>query len=115
MVHVLRAARPRSAGRLGGTHARERRILAEGETLSQHAVISAQRAMDMAGLDASSLDLILLATSSPDDLFGSACEVPQRCRLPPQPAAHTRAEQAIPALQLGARRAARLTLLASCS
>ena len=64
---------------------RERRILAEGETLSQHAVISAQRALEMAGVDATSLDLILLATSSPDDLFGSACEVRPQRRVITQP------------------------------
>ena len=49
-------------------------MLAEGETLAQHAVLSSQRALEMAEVEATDLDLILLATSSPDDIFGSACE-----------------------------------------
>lgn len=54
---------------------RERRILAEGETLAQLAVDSSRRALEMAGIQPQELDLVLLATSSPDDAFGSACQV----------------------------------------
>jgi len=54
--------------------------MAEGENLSKHAAIASQRALEMAGIDAADIDLILLATSSPDDLFGSAGQVP-----PPPP------------------------------
>lgn len=54
---------------------RERRILAEGETLSHLAVTSSLRALEMAGIEAQDLDLVLLATSSADDAFGSACQV----------------------------------------
>ena len=54
---------------------RERRILAEGETLAQLAVSSSRRALEMAGIQPHELDLVLLATSSPDDAFGSACQV----------------------------------------
>ena len=48
--------------------------MAEGESLSQHAAAASQRALDMAGVAAKDVDLIILATSSPDDLFGSACQ-----------------------------------------
>ena len=58
-------------------------MLAEGETLAQHAVISSQRALEMAGVEAGDVDLILLATSSPDDIFGSACEVSSPCHARP--------------------------------
>ena len=49
--------------------------MAEGESLSQHAATASQRALEMAGVAAEEVDLIILATSSPDDLFGSACQV----------------------------------------
>lgn len=52
-----------------------RRVLAEDEVLSGHASIAAEKAMEAAGIVAEDLDLILLATSTPDDLFGSACQV----------------------------------------
>ncbi len=54
---------------------RRRHVLAQGESLSQHAATAAQRALEMAGIAAGDVDLIILATSSPDDLFGSACQV----------------------------------------
>ena len=57
------------------TGIRKRHILGENETLSDHAARSAQQALDMAGISAIDVDLIILATSSPDDLFGSACRV----------------------------------------
>lgn len=50
-------------------------MLAEGESLSQHAATASQRALEMAGVAAEDVDLVILATSSPDDLFGSACQV----------------------------------------
>ena len=49
--------------------------MAEGESLSQHAAAASQQALEMAGIAAEEVDLIILATSSPDDLFGSACQV----------------------------------------
>ena len=49
--------------------------MVEGENLSKHAARASQRALEMAGIDAADIDLILLATSSPDDLFGSAGQV----------------------------------------
>ncbi|BDA51447.1 3-oxoacyl-[acyl-carrier-protein] synthase 3 [Coccomyxa sp. Obi] len=57
------------------TGIRRRHVLAQGESLSQHAATAAQRALDMAGIAAADVDLIVLSTSSPDDLFGSACQV----------------------------------------
>ncbi len=49
-----------------------RRVIASDESLSDLSAHAAQQALDMAGWSADSLDLILLATSTPDDLFGSA-------------------------------------------
>jgi 3-oxoacyl-[acyl-carrier-protein] synthase-3 len=43
--------------------------------LSQLAAAAALEALTMAGLTPESVDLIILATSTPDDLFGSACQV----------------------------------------
>lgn len=51
---------------------------AEGESLSECATQAAEKALDMAGITAKELDLIILATSTPDDLFGSACQVQAR-------------------------------------
>lgn len=45
------------------------------ESLSSLAAAAGQSALEAAGLEATSVDLILLATSTPDDLFGSACQV----------------------------------------
>lgn len=45
------------------------------ESLSSTAANAAAQALQMAGMAAADVDLIILATSSPDDLFGSACEV----------------------------------------
>ena len=76
------------------TGIKKRHILGEGEKLSTHAAAAAQRALDMANIAASDVDLIILSTSSPDDLFGSACAV-----------------QAL----LGATNAAAFDLTAACS
>ena len=57
------------------TGIRKRHVLGTDESLSDHAARSAQKALDMAGIKAEDVDLIILATSSPDDLFGSACRV----------------------------------------
>ena len=52
-----------------------RRVADETESLTSLAAGAGQQALQNAGWDASSVDLILLATSSPDDLFGSAPKV----------------------------------------
>jgi 3-oxoacyl-[acyl-carrier-protein] synthase-3 len=51
------------------TGIRERHIAAEGEFTSHLAVKAAQAALSDAGLDAQSIDLIVLATSTPDNTF----------------------------------------------
>ena len=57
------------------TGIRERRLVDVQGSLSAIAATAAQEALDMAGIAATDLDLILLATSTPDDLFGTACKV----------------------------------------
>lgn len=52
-----------------------RHVLSPGETLSSLAVKASQAALEMAGLSADQIDLVLFCTSSPDDLFGAACQV----------------------------------------
>ena len=49
----------------------ERRIAAEGELTSDLAVCAARRALQRAGLDGSELDLLVLATATPDHTFPS--------------------------------------------
>ncbi len=58
------------------TGIRERRIAAEGEFTSHMAAKAAQRAMDQAGVKVTEIDLIILATVTPDTFFPStACHV----------------------------------------
>ena len=77
------------------TGIKERRIAAAGEFTSHMAAKAAQRAMEQAGVTAEDIDLILLATVTPDTFFPStACHV-QR--------------------QLGAKNAACFDLSAACS
>ena len=56
-----------------GIHAR--RVSGPNEALSDLAALSAKEALEMAGWEPDSIGLILLATSTPDDLFGSAPKV----------------------------------------
>jgi 3-oxoacyl-[acyl-carrier-protein] synthase III len=76
------------------TGIRQRCLAEASTTLSSLAATAAAKALAMAGLAAIDVDLIILATSSPDDLFGSAGRV-----------------QA----ELGATRAAAFDLTAACS
>lgn len=57
------------------TGIRSRHLASPQESLSQLAAIAARNALSMAQVDATEIDLILLATSTPDDLFGSACRI----------------------------------------
>jgi len=57
------------------TGIRQRRLAAVSESLSALATTAAQNALIMAGIKPADVDLIILATSTADDLFGSACEV----------------------------------------
>ncbi|MEC9368028.1 MAG: beta-ketoacyl-ACP synthase III, partial [Pseudomonadota bacterium] len=51
------------------TGIRERHIAADGELTSDLGTIAAERALKHAGFDASQIDLIVLATSTPDQTF----------------------------------------------
>jgi 3-oxoacyl-[acyl-carrier-protein] synthase III len=53
----------------------ERRVALPSESLSVLATAAGRNAIASAGIVASDLDLILLATSTSDDLFGTACQV----------------------------------------
>lgn len=52
-----------------------RRLATASESLSAIAAAAGSQAIAMAGITPADIDLILLATSSADDLFGSACQV----------------------------------------
>jgi len=51
------------------TGIRERRIAGENETTATMSLVAAREALEVAGLDAADLDLIIVATSSPDYLL----------------------------------------------
>lgn len=57
------------------TGIKERRVLGSGELLGDHAHRAAAHALEMADVEAEGLDLVIMATSSPDDIFGNACQV----------------------------------------
>ena len=71
-----------------------RRVVGTNESLIDLSAAASSAALEMAGWPAESLDLILLATSTPDDLFGSAPRLQSR---------------------LGASHAAAFDLTAACS
>lgn len=50
----------------------KRHILLEGETLRDLSVQAAKEAIEMAGIAVEDIDLVICATSSPDDMFGDA-------------------------------------------
>ncbi|QLE56598.1 beta-ketoacyl-ACP synthase 3 [Nostoc sp. TCL26-01] len=57
------------------TGIRQRRLALPSESLSILATAASQQAIASAGITPADLDLILLATSTPDDLFGTACKI----------------------------------------
>ncbi|GAB4474625.1 MAG: ketoacyl-ACP synthase III [Elainellaceae cyanobacterium] len=57
------------------TGIRQRRLADATGSLRAIATQAAQNALDMAGVAASEIDLIVLATSTPDDLFGTASQI----------------------------------------
>ena len=69
------------------TGIKRRHIAAEGETASDMAFVAATRALDAAGIGAGDLDLILVATTTPDKIFPStACLVQRRLDVDTIPA-----------------------------
>jgi 3-oxoacyl-[acyl-carrier-protein] synthase-3 len=77
------------------TGIKERRIAAEGEAASDLALPAARDALAEAGVDAADLDLVVVATATPDMLFPATA--------------------ALIADELGARKAAAYDLLAGCT
>ncbi len=57
------------------TGIRQRCLALPSESVSTLAADAGSQAIAAAGIKATDLDLILLATSTPDDLFGSACQI----------------------------------------
>src|SRR4051794_37506299 len=51
------------------TGIRERRVAADGETCSDLAVRAAERALAHAGMKAAEIDLLIVATATPDNTF----------------------------------------------
>lgn len=59
------------------TGIRARYIAGEGETTSSLATLAARRALDAAGVDAKDVDLIILATATPDQTFPASATIVQ--------------------------------------
>jgi 3-oxoacyl-[acyl-carrier-protein] synthase-3 len=57
------------------TGIRQRCLAMPGQTLSELASIAGEKAIVMAGITPEDIDLIILATSTADDLFGSASQI----------------------------------------
>lgn len=57
------------------TGIRRRHVLADGENMAGHAAAACKKALEMAGVAAEDVSIVLMATSTPDDAFGSACQV----------------------------------------
>ncbi len=53
----------------------QRRLAVGEESLSTIATAAGKNAIAMAGITETQIDLIILATSTPDDLFGTACKI----------------------------------------
>jgi 3-oxoacyl-[acyl-carrier-protein] synthase III len=76
------------------TGIRQRHLVEEGDSIVSLGAAAAQQALEMAGVAAADIDMVLLATSTPDDLYGSACLIQAR---------------------IGANRAVAFDLSAACS
>ena len=61
------------------TGIRSRRVLQPGESIADHAASAAQKALDRSGLDPAEIGLVIVATSTPEDLFGDAANVADQC------------------------------------
>ncbi len=60
------------------TGIRERHIAAEGELTSDLATVAARNALENAGIDAADIDMIVLATSTPDNTFPASAVTVQK-------------------------------------
>jgi 3-oxoacyl-[acyl-carrier-protein] synthase-3 len=60
------------------TGIRERHIAAEGELTSDLALEAAKNAIESAGIEANAIDLIIIATTTPDKIFPSVATMVQR-------------------------------------
>ncbi|MGK7878353.1 MAG: beta-ketoacyl-ACP synthase III [Xenococcaceae cyanobacterium] len=76
------------------TGIRRRHLASASESVSELSAQAASSAIAMAGITAAEIDLIILATSTPDDLFGSASQIQS---------------------SIGAQRAVAFDLTAACS
>lgn len=63
------------------TGIRERRIAADGELTSDLGIAAARAALAQAGVEAQTIDLIVLATSTPDNTFPATAVTIQSARL----------------------------------
>ncbi len=63
---------------VGRTGIRQRHIAAEGEFTSDLATEASKQALQHAGLDAEALDLIVVATTTPDHTFPACATAVQR-------------------------------------
>ncbi len=69
------------------TGIQQRHIAAEGQTTCDLAEQASLRALEMAGIDSSSIDLIIVATTTPDKIFPStACLLQSRLKIQGCPA-----------------------------
>jgi 3-oxoacyl-[acyl-carrier-protein] synthase III len=76
------------------TGIRQRHLAENEDSIVSLGAVAAQQALEMAGVAAADIDMVLLATSTPDDLYGSACLIQAR---------------------IGANRAVAFDLSAACS
>ncbi len=53
----------------------QRRVLTQGESLRSLGVEASKQALEMAGVSAEDIDVVICATSSPEDMFGDATAI----------------------------------------
>ncbi|MEW9899313.1 beta-ketoacyl-ACP synthase III [Chitinivorax sp. PXF-14] len=69
------------------TGIKERHVVAEGEMTSDQALVAGRRAIEAAGIDVGEIDLIIVATTTPDMIFPStACILQNKLGIPGCPA-----------------------------
>ncbi|CAL0332128.1 unnamed protein product [Lupinus luteus] len=70
------------------TGIRRRRVLSGKDNLTNLAAEAARKALEMANVDPDDLDLILMCTSTPEDLFGSAPQIQKQLGCKTNPLAY---------------------------